>query len=1399
MDCNQNALVGYENGIIALISLTDGRCLATCSINEAIKEMYLYQDNNMDAIFLLINGESGQQWKHVLEQHSVGYIWPPELANHSDESTRSRVLYNLRQMGADKFASLKQRLVEGRTRRDSANSETTSDSSHSDISSVSSAPERLPNLCDAYFSPQYAKDRYLFSAFYKQANLLTIHTVDMDTNPLYTHRLLPQTDELLLTDKLIFAINSERNAISVISAHLSECRLEGDSEFNEDALIAQFHLDKEKILHIFKLADFSSTRLKKCKEERKDTFFEMPKTVNDLKIRRPRVDTCVIITNKAVYKIHLSVSPVHQFVNFVTEENNLDKAENIATIFGLNLQQLLENCGDLLLSRGSFHSGIILYKHAKLHLLKRVLKLAISADCRTLLKFVHLCLSSSKVDMSVVTKIHIGNVAVMAYTELILRYGGSQRLNNTRDFMNFLRHEEFYDQILAVNVACQAAQWNIVSLLAKFRGLQPEVVTAFGQILQSARAPRPNDIDFTYSLSEPCLTQSLLTTPKSSQIILRYIKKNLKHFPTEILKRFANQLDPSQPCALPLIGRRFQSCKSTISLDSTIESVDSRVNGDFNVVNEFIETFVLVLVQLLAKNEDNSFNLVYLDRIKGPDETIPPPLIKKIPDLRPLSCGYEHAAIIRNGDVYTMGISSTGCLGLGPLLSQSSPPKIVQTLADVKVKAISVSCGRKHTLILTDYGVYVCGSNNYGQLGIGPFVQESPYPQIIAQLCFSKIIDVVAGQYHSLALTSDGRVYTWGWGIHGQLGHGTCDNEFFPKLLEFNQPVKQIAGGHAHTLILTEDGQLFGFGSNVFGQLEGSQLEANKSNIPIKINITSDIHERVKKITSAFFHNVVLKSDHKVYAWGSSPQEVRMHQSKNHHKENGISLKSNDNWKSAVLVYNDVDEVMEQISVGYRHVALLTAGNILWGKTKEGELKYLKLGKEQMLLEKFRYLHVSCGSDYMMAIDQLGRLLAWGSISMAQTILGRTIADEQKMEDRIIVSRSNRKVIKYSTIAVDHSSEQTPIEVEGLPKMAITFNPIDHQLIISKDIIPYSVLQIENSDSLLWSCKSTNKISPMKSIQNTPHYLYGQKTLHFVLENYYGMYDSEQVQQKCIDVKNFQAASKIAMLGSHYGDSLSLQLKAFKKFMKCFDLDFQKFYEEFETYNKLKKEENYLGIIKSNNDEKKVAPSTSSEYLSNSPAHLLSASSSLDSIRHWDELDHQGGRESPCEITNEFGGLHSNMFQFVESIRNNQSPSITSISKFVSEAEKIAYKKDEEFVIRDKNVKNVIETAGAVVEYYIEKAYSSENRILMQNTLVQCIEFWLENNLPVSILEDVLLKHLEKYFYPLSILLFCKDFCDDEKDLKDGAKNRSASFFKEFSTKFCLQLCSMVVDNVNKA
>lgn len=161
---------------------------------------------------------------------------------------------------------------------------------------------------------------------------------------------------------------------------------------------------------------------------------------------------------------------------------------------------------------------------------------------------------------------------------------------------------EYYDHVLAVNVACQAGHWNIVTLLGKCRGLEPVVVTALGQILQSSRAPRPNQEDFLYAISEPCLTQSLLVQDQNAQEIFHFIRIHVDSFPEAILRRFILQLDPSQPCALPVVSKLFHTSKFSSSLDTTIESVDFD-NSERTVIlaRDLIETFVFVVISLIKK------------------------------------------------------------------------------------------------------------------------------------------------------------------------------------------------------------------------------------------------------------------------------------------------------------------------------------------------------------------------------------------------------------------------------------------------------------------------------------------------------------------------------------------------------------------------------------------------------------------------------------------------------------------------------------------------------------------------------------------------------------------------------------------------------------------------------
>lgn len=374
-------------------------------------------------------------------------------------------------------------------------------------------------------------------------------------------------------------------------------------------------------------------------------------------------------------------------------------------------------------------------------------------------------------------------------------------------------------------------------------------------------------------------------------------------------------------------------------------------------------------------------------------------------------------------------------------------------------------------------------------------------------------------------------------------------------------------------------------------------------------------------------------------------------------------------------------------------------------------------------------------------------------------------------------------------------------EIPGLPSMAISFNTTDYRTTF-RHRNPHSIRAVENPEFTdNHSCHQplSRNLSPLEYLFDIPEFSLGPKTLHYVLETYHNLYDTENVIAKCLELGNYQAAAKVSILDGHYSDSLGFQLAAFKLHIDKLDLDFS-------DMNLNNKSSEILNEINERRHSKlNKSESVGEKTDTSSPAHILSSSSSLDSIRQWAEDEHQGGRESPCQLSG-LGDIRQSMNQYVQSLKNENSPPISSVSKIIDlkndESKIVQDSNENDFCFKDEKTKEAVVTAACLVEFYTRKIYVSENHILMQNVLTKCIEFWLANGLPVCILENVLLKNMDKYFYPLSVLLFCKNFNNNMgEDIKKDVNRHlsSAGFLKQFSSKFCLQLCSMVLENVNKA
>ena len=100
-------------------------------------------------------------------------------------------------------------------------------------------------------------------------------------------------------------------------------------------------------------------------------------------------------------------------------------------------------------------------------------------------------------------------------------------------------------------------------------------------------------------------------------------------------------------------------------------------------------------------------------------------------------------------------------------------------------RAVSVAAEVNHNLALTAGGaVWSWGGGGSGKLGHGDG-QAQPLPKKIEAFADRRVVSLSGGAFHSIALTADGAVFTWGDGRHGCLGQGEdLSNQLLPKKIE---------------------------------------------------------------------------------------------------------------------------------------------------------------------------------------------------------------------------------------------------------------------------------------------------------------------------------------------------------------------------------------------------------------------------------------------------------------------------------------------------------------------------------------------------------------------------------------------------------------------------------------
>ena len=318
-------------------------------------------------------------------------------------------------------------------------------------------------------------------------------------------------------------------------------------------------------------------------------------------------------------------------------------------------------------------------------------------------------------------------------------------------------------------------------------------------------------------------------------------------------------------------------------------------------------------------------------------------------------------------------LSSCGCalsympglLGHGEGVTRLNTPTLPPSALGGE-RAVSVSAAARHSLALAADGcVWSWGGGYAGQLGHGD-EQFQLRPKKVEALGGHRVAAVSAGFAHSLALTTDGSVWSWGPGDDGRLGHGDEQRQLLPKMVEAlaGQRVIAVSAGGMHSLALIADGSVWSWGRGCHGDEQHQQL------LPKKVEAFAE--QRVVAVSAGYFHSLTLTANGSVWSWGGGA---------------GGKLGHGDTQRQ--LLPKKIEAFTGQrviaVSAGGEHSLALTAKGALWS-WGEGSYGLLGHGDQQGQLlpkkvEAFagrRAVAVSAGEGHSLAFTADGAVFAWG-------------------------------------------------------------------------------------------------------------------------------------------------------------------------------------------------------------------------------------------------------------------------------------------------------------------------------------------------------------------------------------------------------------------------------------
>lgn len=311
-------------------------------------------------------------------------------------------------------------------------------------------------------------------------------------------------------------------------------------------------------------------------------------------------------------------------------------------------------------------------------------------------------------------------------------------------------------------------------------------------------------------------------------------------------------------------------------------SINQVVAGDNHTVVLTVEGSVFAFGSYIAKDGTN-----WSDATCAQDIQRTPFCLKAIESIVDLKCGNAfNLALGSDGRVWSWGLCEFGQLGrplAAPLQASQSyneetvyaqqltPGEMVLMGKKLPV-AKAIGCGAYHSLVsLTSVGtLYTCGLNDYGQLGIGSIENQSSL-SLVSGLSHENIIQLDGGVSHSVVLTAQSKLFTFGRGDSGQLGLDEKIDPGFYKdtptvvhlsaysIKEERDNITMISCGSNHSIVLARDtNAIYSWGSGDKFQLGHGSMSNEKVPRRLSWSKTSFDSAQILQVDAGGQHSATL-------------------------------------------------------------------------------------------------------------------------------------------------------------------------------------------------------------------------------------------------------------------------------------------------------------------------------------------------------------------------------------------------------------------------------------------------------------------------------------------------------------------------------------------------------------